>query len=440
MIENKVLEAIKNFNMLKKSKKVTVALSGGADSVCLLHTLFSLKERLGIELSAAHLNHMIRGEEADRDQDFVKKLCGDLGVPIFCERIDVPKYAKENSLSVELAARQLRYEFLRRVAGGGLIATAHNSGDNLETVLFNLTRGTAIKGLTGIPAIREDIIRPLIFCSRAEIEEYCKDMGLTFVTDSTNLCDDYTRNKIRHNIVPLLRELNPSIEYAVLRMGEALSHDSDYLEEKAEAEFKNRILEDNVLSLSGFKNLHNAVAIRVLKRFCDTVRVGDVSSSHLNLLYNVALSGGEAQLPKAVFESESGKLHLKSERNSKSFSVEMVEVQKSEIEDFEKINNLLLKNYIDCDKIKGKLVCRTRESGDSIKLKNKNGTKPLTKVYNEYRIPASIRDTLPVIADDCGVVWIYKVGVAERAATDSNSTNILKIKVYEGLGENYGNK
>lgn len=439
MIENKVLEAIKNFNMLKNSKKITVALSGGADSVCLLHVLASLRSRLGIELSAAHLNHLIRGDEADRDQVFAEDYCKKLNVPFFCERIDVPRYAKDNSLSIELAARKVRYDFLRRVASGGVIATAHNSGDNLETVLFNLTRGTAIKGLTGIPPVREDIIRPLILCSRAEIEAYCKDNGLEFVTDSTNLCDDYTRNKIRHNIVPLLRELNPSVESAVSRMGDALAADADYLENAAKLEFEARIDKEDRLSLDGFQKLHTAISMRVLKLFCDSVCVSDVSSSHLNLLYSVALSGGEAQLPGAVFVSESGKLHLKTAGDNTAFSVNMVAVHKNEISEFKKINNLLLKNYIDCDRIVGNLEIRTRNSGDTIKLKNKNGTKPLTKVYNEYRIPTSIRDSLPVISDDNGVVWIHKIGVAERAATDENSKNILKIEVSEDLGK-YGNK
>lgn len=432
MIENKVLKAIKDYNMLSKGQKVTVALSGGADSVCLLHVLFSLKDKLSVEVEAAHLNHLIRGDEAFRDENFVKDFCEKLGVEIFIARIDVPKYAEDNSLSIELAARQVRYEFLNSVSGG-VVATAHNSGDNLETVLFNLTRGTALKGLCGIPAVRDNIIRPLIYCSRDEIEEYCRLNNLDFITDSTNLSDDYTRNKIRHNIIPLLKELNPSVETAVLRMGSALSEDNDFIEAIAQEEFENRYSDKKTLYLKDFSKLHISVAVRVIKRFCKACMADDVSSSHLRQLYNICISGGEAQLPRAVFISEFGNLYKKSENEENiAFRVEIVSAESEEFLKFQKINNLLLKNYIDYDKIVGKLVSRTRISGDSIKLKNKNGTKLLTKLYNEYRIPAKIRDTLPVIADDDGVIWIYKIGVADRVAADIGSKNILKINVFEG--------
>lgn len=152
-MEKSVLTAIERFSLLENTSEVTVALSGGADSMSLLYALNSLKERLGITLSAAHLNHMIRGNEAMRDEEFVKRACERLNIPLFCERIDVPAYAKQRKLSTELAAREVRYEFLSRVSKG-LVATAHTASDNLETVLFNLTRGSALKGLCGIPPQR----------------------------------------------------------------------------------------------------------------------------------------------------------------------------------------------------------------------------------------------------------------------------------------------
>jgi len=435
MIEKKVLEAIKDYNMLKKSRKVTVALSGGADSVCLLHILNSLKSRLNIELTAAHLNHLIRGDEALRDEAFAKEFCSKLGIPIFCERIDVPSYAEENGISVELAAREIRYDFLNRVSGG-LIATAHNSGDNLETVLFNLTRGTALKGLAGIPAVRDNIIRPLIYCSRQEIEDYCAANGLSFVTDSTNLSDDYTRNKIRHNIIPLLRELNSSVETAVLRMGKTLSEDNDFIDSIAKEEFCSRQNADGSLSLKNFADLHISVALRVIKLYTLKLGASEISNTHLKQVYHICLNGGEAQLHKCAFLAENGRLYKKENSSvDTTFSVEILPASAEEFSKIEKINNLLLKSFIDCDKIVGKLVVRTRQSGDTIKLKNKNGTKPLTKLYNEYHIEKEIREKLPVLSDDNGVVFIYKIGVAERVAADNNSKNILKINVFEGEGK-----
>ena len=435
MIEKKVLEAIKDYNMLDGSRKITVALSGGADSVCLLHVLNSLKSKLNIELSAAHLNHLIRGDEALRDEAFVKKFCASLGLALFCERIDVPSYALKKGISTELAAREVRYDFLNRVSDG-LIATAHNSGDNLETVLFNLTRGTALKGLAGIPAVRDNIIRPLIYCSRQEIEEYCRINELSFVTDSTNLSDDYTRNKIRHNIIPLLRELNGSVETAVLRMGKTLSEDNDFIEFIANKEFKARQNSDGSLALKNFADLHISVALRVIKLYAQKMGAVEVSNTHLKQVYHICLNGGEAQLHKCNFFSENGKLYKKeNSSHEKTFLVEILPADLEEFSNMQKINNLLLKNYIDYDKIVGKLVVRTRQSGDTVKLKNKNGTKPLTKLYNEYHIEKELRGKLPVVADDNGVVFIYKIGVAERASADDNSKNILKVNVFEGEEE-----
>ena len=432
MIEKKVLEAIRDYDMLTGASNVTVALSGGADSVCLLHVLNSLKCKLNIKLSAAHLNHLIRGDEALRDEAFAGRLCKDLGVEFFCERIDVPNYALEKGISTELAAREVRYEFLNRVSGG-LIATAHNSGDNLETVLFNLTRGTALKGLAGIPPVRDNIIRPLIYCSRQEIEEYCKSHNLSFVTDSTNLSDDYTRNKIRHNIIPLLKGLNGSVETAVLRMGKTLSEDNDFIESIANKEFSARQNLDGSFSLNDFADLHISVALRVIKLYAEKAGASEISNTHIKQLYHICLNGGEAQLHRCMFIAKKGRLYKK-EQNSlnKSFSVEVLPAKQEEFSNAQKINNLLLKSYIDCDKIVGKLVIRTRQSGDSVKLKNKNGTKSLTKLYNEYNIERELREKLPVLADDNGVIFIHKIGVAERVAADDNSKNILKVNVFEG--------
>ena len=244
---------------------VTVALSGGADSVALLHSLYSLRDELGITVKAAHLNHLIRGEEAFRDEAFVRDLCENLGIQLVCEQIDVPRYAKENSLSLELAARQLRYDFLNRVCEGK-IATAHTASDNLETVLFNLTRGTALKGLCGIPAMRGNIIRPLIFATRQDIEDYCKDFSLQYVTDSTNLSDDYTRNKIRHNVIPVLKELNSSVEQTVIRTCLSLNETNTFLEKTAN-EILFRFINDNSLSLGFVSETDSAISKALIKKY-----------------------------------------------------------------------------------------------------------------------------------------------------------------------------
>ncbi len=432
-MEKLVLEAIERFDLLKcEGEDVTVALSGGADSMALLYALNSLKETLNIKLSAAHLNHMIRGEEALRDEEFVKKQCAILNIPLLCERADIPKIAGEKAISTELAAREIRYEFLERVSNG-VIATAHTASDNIETVFFNLSRGTALSGLCGIPYKRDRIIRPLILCTRAQIEEYCKSHNIPFVTDSTNLTDNYTRNKIRHNVVTVLKEINPSVEQSVLRMTENLREDADFLDGLAEKYVTENIDENGKLKLNGFSTLHISVAKRVVKIYVENVR-NDISleNIHINAILAV-ISGGKTSIPKNCSAIVSdNKLFIKENRKNDEnicFSVDFEECSIEKVKKTEKINNLLLNNSIDCDKIKGKLVCRTRCEGDSIRLKNRGCTKRLNKIMSENKIPAEIRDKLPVLQDDEGVVWVCDVGVAQRCAVDSKTKRILKIKV-----------
>ena len=428
MIEKAIIDNCKEYSLIPKGSVVTVALSGGADSVALLYALNRLKDRLGITVKAAHLNHLIRGDEAFRDEEFVKNLCSSLDIPLICEEIDVPKLAKKQNLSLETAAREIRYEFLNRVCEGGLIATAHTASDNLETLLLNLARGTAIGGLCGIPVKRENIIRPIISVTREEIEKYCAQNNLSFVTDSTNLSDDYTRNKLRHSIVPVLRELNPKIEKTVLKTSRSVTEISNMIKSSAENYIKENFA-DNKLDVSNLDGLNPEIAKRVIIEFvkiCDS----DVSleSCHIENIYKICLKCGKTGIPKNKYcQNKNGYLFVGSnDENLKKpeFSVEITKIS-------ENVNNLLLNNSLDCDKIVGKLVLRTRQSGDSIRLANRGCTKKLTKLYNEFSVPVNLRDTLPVISDDLGVVWIHGIGVAERCAVSKKTNSVYVIGVKE---------
>ena len=235
-----IRKAVADHNMLSEGDEVVTALSGGADSVSLLHSLCRLSSELGITVSACHVNHGLRGEEADSDMRFCQSLCEALGVKLHLLQTDVREFQQRHE-SIEETARRVRYEFFARVSEGKKLATAHNENDSAETVLLNMLRGTGLKGLCGIPPVRGNIIRPLIYCSREEVERYCSDNGLAFVTDKTNLCDDYTRNKVRHNVLPELLKINGSFLDTSARMQRNLREDSDFLEslaEKALAEAK----------------------------------------------------------------------------------------------------------------------------------------------------------------------------------------------------------
>ena len=426
MIEKNILETVKANALIPTGTTVTVALSGGADSVALLYALSKLKEQLNISLNAAHLNHLIRGEEAFRDEAFVNEFCGKLGIPLICERIDVPKFAKENNLSLETAARQLRYDFLRRVSGD-LIATAHTASDNLETVLLNLTRGTAIDGLCGIPIKRENIIRPLISSTRDMIENYCKENDLPFVTDSTNLSDDYTRNMLRHSVIPVLKKINPQVENSVIKTSKSLKNLSVMITNEAKA-FINKNFVDSKLKLADFGFLNTEIAKRVIIEFIKLLdNEISLESCHIDEIYKICINGGKTNIPKNCYcVNNDGFLRF---ADGKKLKIPSYDVKISKIS--QKINNLFLNSSLDCDRIVGKLVVRTRQSGDSIRLANRGCTKTLNKLFNELSIPTYLRDSIPVISDDKGVVWIYNIGVSQRCAVTPKTKNAYEIRVEE---------
>ncbi len=427
----KVTEAINRFDLLQNVKHITVALSGGADSMALLDALLNLKEQLNIEkISAAHFNHQIRGDEALRDQSFVLEQCKNRGVECLMGSADVPEFARQHHLSIELAARQLRYDFFESLDTDA-IATAHTASDNIETVLFNLTRGTALSGLCGIPHKRDRYIRPLLLCTRDDIENYCAQNNIKFVTDSTNLCDDYTRNKIRHNVVPVLKSINESVENAVVRMTTSVREDEDFMRRVAKKEYV-ELCRDGVLSADELKCLHPAIAKRVIAKFCADNSVA-VDNFHISRMYDICVGGGKISLSGDMTAfCDNGILKIAPAKRAASkvtYSVDITEQKNDLFENNKKVHNLLLKNILDCDKIMGKLVLRHREAGDTVRLKNKDCTKTLKKLFCEYKIPLAERNVWPVLADDFGIVWIHKIGVAERCAADHDSKTIYKINV-----------
>lgn len=431
-MKQKLIKALEQFSLIESGKVVTVALSGGADSMSLLYLLNDLKDELGITLKAAHLNHLIRGEEAFRDEEFVTKQCDKLGIELFLKRIDVPKIARENKESVELTARRLRYAFLSEICEG-YIATAHTASDNLETVIFNLTRGSGLEGLCGIPPKRDVFIRPLILATRDDVESYCEINNVPFVTDSTNLSDEYTRNLIRHKVVPVLKELNSSVEYSVSKTVSILREDNAFL--KAESDnFLKQNLVDNVLLLKNFENLSDAVAKRVIMAFIGNI-IGDIGleNHHINEVLRITRQKGKTNLPNNFYaKANKDKLIIGTTNPLKTtqFSVEIEEMELNSQYPAEKVNNLLLNDAIDYDKIVGNIILRTRLPGDKLMLSKNGCTKTLNKWFNEKCVPTEIRDLVPVLADDKGVLWVYNLGVARRCAINRNTKKILKIKTF----------
>ena len=284
MIFEKVLNTINKHGLIQKGDKIVVGLSGGPDSVCLLHILNRLKQEWDLEIYAAHLNHQIRGIEAQKDAFYVSKLCDEMGITFFIKSINVPEYCEKNGLSIEEGARKLRYEMFDEIkinTKSNKIAIGHNLNDQAETILMRIMRGTGLQGLKGIDYIRDGIIiRPILDIDRSDIEEYCKQYKLNPRIDESNLENIYTRNKIRLDLIPYMKEnFNPNVIESIVRMGNSLRSDNDYIEHEALNKFKevSTLSDDGIrININNYKDLHNSIKVRVL-RYAIKNLLGDTS-------------------------------------------------------------------------------------------------------------------------------------------------------------------
>ena len=271
MLEEKVLNTINKYNMIQSGDGIVIGVSGGPDSMTLLNILNNLKEKLNIKLYVAHINHSIR-KEADEETEYVKDFCKKIDVEFFAKKVKVEEIAKELKMGTEEAGRNIRYEFFEEVAhkvGANKIATAHNLNDNAETVLMNITRGTSVSGLKGIDKVRDGkYIRPIIECSRAEIEDYCKEKNLNPRYDKSNNENIYTRNKIRNLLIPFLqKEFNPNIVEGINRLSQIAIEEEQFINKVVEKEYeKLQIAVDNniILNLKEFNKLDYVIKSKLI--------------------------------------------------------------------------------------------------------------------------------------------------------------------------------
>ena len=445
-MENKALNTVKKYNMLTQNDTVIVGLSGGADSVALLHFLVSLREEFNLTVHACHINHMLRGDEADRDENFVKKLCEENNIELHILHADVHSQALERKIGTEQCGREIRYDFFEKTAEkfNAKIATAHTASDNAETVIFNMTRGCGIKGLGGIPPIRGRIIRPLIEITRSEIEEYCKKNHYDYVTDSTNLERDYTRNKIRLDVIPVLKNINPSFEDVIARMSLHMRENEKFI-----SEYADKMLE-SAKTTNGYKT-------DILSKLDDTILSATITtllrkydvipeSRHIQLVKNIIYNNGAVNLKKNITAvSKQGFLRIIN--CSESFCNDVVALKQQEIVNinnkkifiskmnidefnkYKKINKLLFNNSIDYDTIPFNRVFRTRRTGDVFTLPKRNVTKSLKKYFCEIKIPQEKRDSIVLLASDSDVLWIEGIGASEKYQVTESTENILNFDV-----------
>ena len=447
-IENAVFE----HNMLEKIRKgVLVGLSGGADSVMLLLYLVYLKRKIGdFPILAVHINHMIRGEEADRDEAFSSKLTRELGVKFVSVKIDVPKIAKDESLSLEEAARNVRYSEFQGIIEGrkdiSYIALAHNATDNMETVIFNVLRGAGTKGASGIPPVRDNIIRPLILVPKEDICRILENFGIQYMIDSTNFADDYSRNYIRNNVVPKLRNISDDPERSFSRFCRNLRSDENYITSQAEIFLSCR----NYVETRQLAELHKSLLYRVLQKMASKYSI-TLENTHVDAIHScLAKDNFTVYLPGNIrFVSKDGVSYMtdfyedenieyqyyieKGETNIPEFSADFYLTDK-------KVNNSSLKVYkksIQADLssaiICGRLFIRQKRDGDSVFYGGM--THKLKKMFNDRKIPPSMRPLIPILCDDKGVVWVPGYGVRDDRNKDNDGSLYATLAIKEPVTE-----
>ena len=452
VLEQKALCALRQYSLFSQGDRIAVGVSGGADSVALLRFLAALRPQFGWDLVVCHIHHGLRGAEADRDECFVRALAEQLGLPCAVSRIDAAALALRDHISVEEAGRTARYAFFAQTAGeGGRIATAHTLDDSIETVLMNLVRGTGLRGLCGIPRIRGNIVRPLLDCTRAEVEDYLGALGQPYCTDSTNLTDDYTRNRIRHDILPRLCALNPNFPGAMARMLPRLAAQQALTDCLAAQSAQQLPAACGGRSRQGLSALPEPVCDRLLLRLLEQNRL-PVSAAAVERMTETLRTGGKLDLAArswffvaqgdlaAVIYAPPGGIPpvpvpLPQEETpvilpfSPQKSLKLTLCNKIVANTSEKFNISLLKYAIDCDKIKRYSFMRTRRPGDTFIVGKKQLS--LGEAWAAAGIPALLRPALMVLADEQGVLWAEGIGSSSRAAVTENTKQYVIIECQE---------
>ena len=433
-MEWKALAFCRDWNLVPEGSAVLCAVSGGVDSMCLLHWLNDVKDTLGIRLQAAHYNHHLRGDESDRDEEFVRARCKEWDIPLLCGGGDVSARAEAMGMGLEETARELRYAFLQeaaRQADADLIAVAHNANDNIETMLLHLIRGSGLTGLTGMLPRRDNIVRPLLTATRDEIEAYCAAHNVPCVQDSTNADDRYSRNRVRHRIIPELTAMNPRFVENSVKLLERLRDDENYLLSQTNVIFASARKEGEkiIFPAAAVGDMPEALAPRAVRRLL--LQSGQVNCSAAHLESVVALCRSqdpsarislpglcvyrvydevviapaeeEERVPDSVLVCEDGETRYgETGWVIRCSQAECPEAAPKNPDSF----------FLARDKINGPLYLRPRQTGDQIKLPGR-GTKSVKKLLIDQKIPLAQRQLLPVLSDATGVLALASFGPEE---------------------------
>ena len=465
---SKIIDKVNNFivdnQMINAGDRIVLGLSGGADSVCLLILLLDLAGRLGYssgDIFAVHINHMIRGQEADGDEEFAGRLCQDKQVNFIAFRKDITAYAKELGLSIEEAGRKYRYECFEKVAsenGCTKMAVAHNRNDMAETVIFNMLRGTGLKGMSGMQPVRGNVIRPILNITRDEILEYLSTKNQNYRNDSTNDGVDYDRNKIRHIILPAMMDINKAAVDHICQMALEAGNSYSYIHHKALEDYSG-VSEDDSFGKTVTLDVNELYKYNpVLQEHLIHEAIGDVAGEKkditrkhimavVGLLYQE--TGKLVELPYGIRARRSyndliicNKTEITDDYRIKLEPDGEYEVPgKGRIEfkiidynqDIE-ISKKIYTKMLDYDKIKDTLYLRTPNDGDSIVIDAKGGTKKLSRVFIDNKVDCEVRGSWPVVACGHDIVWVVGLRFSEAYKVDENTKRILYMD-YKGRGE-----
>ena len=449
--EQKVLRLIERHNLIKRGDKLLLALSGGRDSVYALIFLKKFQAKLNIELAALHVNHLLRGEESDEDEKFCKTLCEKEGIEYYSVKVDVKKFAAENKFSIEEAARELRYKNLDeylQFSKSDKIVTAHIQEDNTETVLFNMLRGTGLKGLAGIPLKRDKVIRPFLTLSKEEITNSLVETNIDFRDDSTNEDISFKRNYLRLEILPMLRKnINPALDENIFKLSEIVTNSYSVIKDLVSSEAsKNIIKNDNSLEIKlnirtdlNDKLLSEAIKISYEEMFGITpsftdlqsiielmnLQVGkriDLSSNFTVVRERESIVISVREIEKVIEEKiigfdeviEIGNVTIGSEPVEK----EMIEYEKSK--------NV---EYISADNFANSFTIRKWRNGDTFKPLGMDGTKKISDFLTEQKVKSGERKDQFVLVNKVNIVWVVGLRIDDRFKVTNKTKKVLKLWV-----------
>ena len=444
---DKVYDAISKFNMLENCKNIVIGVSGGADSMSLLKFFSDFRKKSNINVLAVHINHCLRGEESDRDENFVKEYCTRNDINLKTYRIDIAEESRRLKIGLEECGRKYRYEIFSSLATSNdtKIATAHTLSDNIETVFINLIRGTGIKGLCGIPPVRNNVIRPLSFVTRDEIEKYYRENNVDYIVDSSNLKRDYDRNKIRLDIIPLFKNISGNFEESFGKTINQLRQDNEYLEYISSIQYKNVCLKFGY-DAAKMKKLPVSIMSRVIIKIIFNETSYILEKKHVEMIINILKVGsGTINIPgnffvilerEVLYVVEASSLKEKWEyklnlpkiltEHGKKFIIKIIG-----IDEYQKLSNKynnIKNNCLDYDKLGNNPVIRNKRIGDYFMCSRKNFSKSLKKLFSERKIPIAMRNNIAIISNSRNeILWVESLGVSDIAVIDENTKNVLII-------------